>query len=87
MGNILTNANTNAFLFEFAKSGLSGYIIALFTVSTLLIIFDRLHKSGRNPSYIFLGFLYSAVIIEQAYTVAFISSGVGLLLFLTILEK
>jgi hypothetical protein len=45
-----------------------------------------LYKSSRNPSYLFLGFLYGVLVIEQAYTVALVSSGVALLLVLTLLE-
>lgn len=48
---------------------------------------DRLYASSRNPNYLFLGFLYDLLAVEQAYSVAFVSSGVGALLALTLLER
>jgi hypothetical protein len=86
MGNDESNANTNAFFHQFAAKGFIGYISALVLVPLVLVIFDRLYRSSRNPSYIFLGFLYGLLVVEQSYTVAMLSSGVGLLLGLTYLE-
>jgi hypothetical protein len=86
MGSDESNANTNAFFHQFAAKGLIGYIYALVLVPLILVIFDRLYRSSRNPSYIFLGFLYGLLVVEQSYTVAILSSGVGLLLGLTCLE-
>ncbi|MDP3163929.1 MAG: hypothetical protein Q8N06_00565 [Hydrogenophaga sp.] len=86
MGNEASNANTNAFSHQFAAKGFIGYICALVLVPFILVIFDRLYNSSRNPSYLFLGFLYGVLVIEQAYTVAMVSSGVALLLVLTLLE-
>lgn len=49
--------------------------------------FDPLYASSGNPNYLFLGFLYGLLVVEQAYSVAFVSSGVGALLVLTLLER
>lgn len=86
MGNEESNANTNAFFYQFAAKGFIGYIYALVLVPLILVIFDRLYRSSRNPSYLFLGFLYGLLVVEQAYTVALVSSGVGVLFVLTSLE-
>lgn len=86
MGNEESNANTDAFLYQFAAKGLIGYIGATILVPFILVIFDRLYRSSRNPSYLFLGFLYGLLVIEQAYTVALVSSGVVILFALTLLE-
>lgn len=86
LGNEETNANTNAFFYQLAAKGFIGYIYALVLVPLILVIFDRLYRSSRNPSYIFLGFLYGLLVVEQAYTVALVSSGVGALFVLTSLE-
>lgn len=86
MGNEASNANTNAFFHQFAARGLIGYIYALVFVPLMFVIFDRLHRSSRNPSYLFLGFLYGLLVLEQAYTVALLSSGIGILFVLTSLE-
>lgn len=85
-GNDQTNANTNAFFYQLAAKGFIGYSFALILVPLILVIFDRLYRSSRNPSYIFLGFLYGFLVVEQAYTVALVSSGVGALFLLTLLE-
>lgn len=85
-GNAETNANTNAFLYQFAARGLIGYVGAVVLVPLILVIFDRLYRSSHNPSYIFLGLLYGLLVVEQAYTVALLSSGVGVLFMLTLLE-
>lgn len=86
MGSDESNANTNAFFYQFAAKGVIGYIYALVLVPLILVIFDRLYRSSRNPSYIFLGFLYGLLVVEQSYTAAILSSGVGVLLVLTCLE-
>ena len=85
-GNVQSNVNTNTFFDQFAAKGLIGYICAVVLVPFILVIFDRLYRSSRNPSYIFLGFLYGLLVVEQAYTVALVSSGVGVLFVLTSLE-
>ena len=87
MGSDESNANTNAFFYQFAARGLIGYIYALIWVPLILVVFDRLYRSSRNPSYLFLGFLYGLLVIEQAYTVALVSSGVGVLFVLISLES
>lgn len=86
MDNAESNVNTNAFFDQLAAKGFIGYIYALVLVPLILVIFDRLYRSSRNPSYLFLGFLYGLLVVEQAYTVAMISSGVGVLFVLTSLE-
>jgi hypothetical protein len=85
--NFETNVNTNAFFDQLAAKGLVGYSLVLFIVPIILVIFDRLYQSSKNSTYIFLGFLYGLLVVEQAYSVAFVSSGVGVLFMLTLLEK
>jgi hypothetical protein len=86
-GNINSNSNTNAFINALAAKGLIGYLGAIVFVPLILVVFDRLWQSSRNPSYLFLGFLYGLLVIEQAYTVAMVSSGVGLLFLLVLFEN
>ena len=86
-GNEATNANTNAFLYAFAAGGLGGYLISTICVSGILAAFDRLYQSSLNPTYYYLGFIYGLLVVEQSFTTAFVSSGVGLLFLLTALEK
>lgn len=81
------NVNTNAFLHALSSNGLFGYFFAVVCISVFLVVSDRLFKSSGNPTYIFLGFMYGLLIIEQAFTVAMISSGIGVLFALTLLER
>jgi hypothetical protein len=87
MGNQDSNANTNAFLHAFVANGILGYFVAIIFVSVFFVILDCLYRSTRNPTFILLGFIYGYLIIEQAFTTAMISSGVGLLFLLTFFEK
>lgn len=85
--NVDANVNTNALLHALSSDGLLGYLSALVFISVFLVVSDRLYKSSGNPAYIFLGFMYGLLIIEQAFTVAMISSGIAVLFVLTLLEK
>lgn len=46
-------------------------------VASILVVFDRLYASSGNPNYL----------DARRYSVAFVSSGVGALLVLTLLER
>ncbi|MDO8773275.1 MAG: hypothetical protein Q7K57_32130 [Burkholderiaceae bacterium] len=85
--NVDANVNTNAFLHALSGNGLLGYFSAVVFISVFLVVSDRLFKSSGNPAYIFLGFMYGLLVIEQAFTVAMISSGIGVLFVLTLLER
>jgi hypothetical protein len=86
VGNPNANSNSNALVVAFSEKGLIGYIQAVSFIAIIFTILDRLWESTHNPSFLFLGFLYGLLITEQAYTVAFVSSGVGILLFLVLFE-
>ena len=53
----------------------------------IFYLLDGYWLSTQNPSFLFIGFLFSALIIEQSYTVALLSSGVLLLFLFLIFEK
>jgi len=86
-GNPDTNANTNAFLYAFAANGFLGYFFSILFVSTFLVGLDRLYRSTQNPTYLLIGFIYGILVTEQAFSTAMVTSGVGLLFLLTLLEK
>ena len=86
-GSAQSNSNTNAFLASLMLGGIWGYVIAVAFVSLVLCVYDRLWKASQNPAYLFLGYMYSALLIEQAYSVAMISSGIMLLTLLVMFEK
>lgn len=81
------NVNTNTFLEQLMAHGLRGYISSLLVVPAILVFFDRLWQATKNPSYLFLGFMYGLLVVEQTYTVAMISSGVGFLFVATAMER
>lgn len=85
-GNAATNATTNAFISSLASGGILGYFVIIFLVTGFFKLLDILYVSSRNSSYLFIGFLYALLITEQNATTAFISSGPGLLLFLSFLS-
>ena len=86
-GNVNSNVNTDAFLYALSASGLLGYLTAVLAVSLILALYDRLFNTSGNPVYLFLGFLFAVLLLEQAYSVALISSGVGLLTVLTAMQR
>ena len=86
-GDADANANTNAFLYAFSLNGIFGYIFAALFVIVALTVFDALYRSSKNPAYLYLGFIYGLLLVEQAFSTAMVSSGVGLLFLLVLLEK
>ena len=85
--NAQANVNVNAFFYQLASKGIFGYCYSVVLVPFFLVMLDRIYKSSCNPSYIFLGFLYGLLVVEQAFTVAMVSSGVGVLFFITLFEQ
>jgi hypothetical protein len=85
--NQLSNVNTSAFLHAFVEKGATGLLISCLAVTSALVLLDTLWDKTKNPSYLFLGFLLGALLIEQSYTVIFISSGFLALLLITIFEN
>ena len=86
-GNMSGNVNTNAFLYAFAANGFLGYLFSVLFVSTFLVVLDRLYRSTQNPTYLLIGFVYGILVTEQSFSTALVSSGVGLLFLLALLEK
>lgn len=73
------NANTNTFLYFFAQHGIPGYVFITIFVSMIFLIFDALRF--QSGVFIFLAMMFSILLLEQSATTAFISSGIGILLF------
>jgi len=81
------NANTNAFLYQLAAGGLPGYLVTTLLVSGVFAYLDAAYRAGRNAGFAFLGFLYAALLVEQAATTALASSGIGALILLVSLTR
>ena len=78
------NANTNAFLYQFASGGLPTYGLTILLIATIFAVLDAAHKSTQNPVLMYLGFSYGILLTEQAATTALVSSGIGLLIALNL---
>jgi len=87
LGNPDSNANTNAFLYAIVANGILGYAVATVFVASFLVLLDRLYRATQNPGYILIGFIYGYLLTEQAFSTSMVSSGVGLIFILTVLEK
>lgn len=81
------NANTNAFLYQLAGGGLPGYLVTTLLVSCVFAYLDAVHRASRNAGFVFLGFLYAILLVEQAATTALASSGIGGLILLVSLTR
>lgn len=78
------NANTNAFLYQLAAGGIPIYVLTIFLVAAVFAILDSAYATKRQPALLYLGFSYSMLITEQAATTALVSSGIGLLIAMTL---
>ncbi|ABM38419.1 hypothetical protein Pnap_3121 [Polaromonas naphthalenivorans CJ2] len=87
LGNPDTNANTNAFLYSFATSGILGYIGAVLFVGLFFSILDKFFYSFKSKDIFFVAAVYALLLTEQAYTTAMVSSGVAVLTFIVWLIK
>lgn len=83
--NINTNANTNAFLYEFISNGMVGYFLMILFLSFFFSLLNFLYIKYNLKEVIGISIIYSLLLTEQAYTTAFITSGIGFLSILVIL--
>lgn len=81
------NANTNAFMYALGSGGVVLYLLTIFLVSAVFFILDSAYVRKNNPIFIYIGFSYSVLIIEQAATTALLSSGIGLLIGLMVCAR
>ena len=77
------NANTNTFVYYLASSGIFGYLATILLVCYIFFFLDKVVTRGKlKVGYMFVGFMFSILIAEQAVLTTLVSSGVGLLLTL-----
>ena len=81
------NANTNAFMYALGSGGIVLYLLIILLVVGVFFILDAAYARKNNPIFIYIGFSYSILIIEQAATTALLSSGIGLLIGLMVCTK
>lgn len=74
------NANTNTFLYYLIQGGWLGYIFSILGVFVVFsLLNDRRFKSDIG---VFLGLVWSLLLLEQSFTTALLSSGVAGLIIL-----
>jgi hypothetical protein len=81
------NANSNAFVYQLAGGGFVSYLSVIFFVGIIFFVIDAMHRSTQSYIWYFIGFIYGLLIVEQAATTAFASSGIGLLIISGFLLK
>lgn len=82
---INTNANTNAFLYEFISNGVVGYFFMILFLSFFFSLLNFLYIKYKLKEVIGISIIYSLLLTEQAYTTAFVNSGIGLLTIIVII--
>lgn len=87
LGDLTLNANTNTFLYAFGAIGLYGYFIDVLFVCTVFAFIDRLYFQRRDPALMWIGFLFSLLLVEQSSKTVFVSSGFALSLLLLFFQR
>ena len=80
--NPLINVNTISFLQVFGQLGILGYFFNVFFLvffCNLLQYFDKVYK---HKVWIALTIIYALLLLEQSFTTAFLSSGIGFIIIL-----
>ena len=81
------NVNTNAFLYHYAAGGIVGYLFVIFLVTMVYAILDGAYKREYNPMYLFTGCFYALLLTEKAATTALTSSGIAIIILLSIFSR
>lgn len=72
-----SNANTNTFVYQLAANGLVGYLAVIILVTVVFVLLNSLYKQKNDPTFLYLGFIFSVLLVEQNATTALVSSGIG----------
>lgn len=88
LGLVGANANTNTFVYYLASRGILGFLAAVLLVCYIFFFLDKVTTRGKlKIAHIFIGFIFSILIAEQAVLTTLVSSGVGLLLILSLFSN
>jgi hypothetical protein len=82
-----SNANTNTFIYQLASGGVAAYAANVFLVTAVFILLDSLHRRKRQPVFLYLGFIFSVLLVEQNATTTLLSSGIGLFIIVYAFSK
>lgn len=83
--NSLSNVNTISFLAEFGQRGILGYFFNILFLVFFFSFLQHLDKVSKHKIWMAIATIYSLLLLEQSYTVAFVSSGIGLITILCLL--
>lgn len=73
-----SNANTISFLTELGRHGFFGYLANIVFLAFFYSMLSHLYRSSRHGVWLALSTLYALLLLEQSYSTAFVSSGIGL---------
>ena len=83
--NILSNENTISFLTELGQRGILGYFFNVIFLIFFYGFLQYLDKIYKHKVWMAIATLYAILLLEQSYTVAFVSSGIGLITVLLLM--
>jgi len=86
-GSADTNANTNAFFYEMARSGIPGLLFCVIFICVFFFALDKMYKKTGSDNVIGIASLYTLFLLEQAFTTALVSSGIFLCFILVLLAR
>lgn len=80
-----SNANTNAFIYSLANSGVVAYGVGIVAVVTILCVIDVMAEKSGRPEFFAVAALFAILLSEQAWTTVLLTSGIALCLALVML--
>jgi hypothetical protein len=83
--NILSNENTISFLTELGQRGILGYFFNVIFLIFFYGFLQYLDKVYKHKVWMAIATLYAILLLEQSYSVAFVSSGIGLITVLLLM--
>ncbi len=83
LGDPALNANTNSFIYALGSGGVGGYVLDILLVCAVFNFMDRLYIERSDPAMLWLGFLFSLLLVEQSSKTALVSSGIALVLLIS----
>lgn len=82
---ILANQNTISFIVELGQKGFLGYFFNVIFLIFFYSFLQYLHRFSKNEVWMAIAIIYALLLLEQSYTVAFVSSGIGLITILLLM--
>lgn len=87
LGDPTLNANTNSFIYALGTAGGVGYVFDILLVCAVFSFMDRLYIARRDPALLWLGFLFSLLLVEQSSKTVLVSSGIAMAVLLSLFGR